>query len=704
MSTSRDQHSELLKLLEALCEERLTPEQAARLERLVLRDRSARRLYLDYLHLHGTLLWDAARSDVARPEDVRSDDAERTGPSRVGPAGERHGRRRKEHHAVSASTQQVPQTTAVDRRAKRAWLLTAAGSMALVLVAIGGWWLRPSPLPNVPELVESTQPVEDDPAYDVPRTPRRFGPVQLDRRVVADKPRPPAEAIKPAVPVPVPDDIVAYIDEQIARGWSDYGVTPSPSADDAEWLRRVSLDLTGHIPSAADVKAFLDDSSPDKRSRAVDALLASPDFDRHLATVWTNLLIGRSDPAVGDREALFAFLQQAFAENRPWDETVAAFIAAEGPIDTSPAANFLVAHLNNEAVPATAITAQVFLGTQVQCMQCHHHPFNEWTQKDFWEMNSFFQQTKLVRNEAGTPTLVSEKTGGPTLYETLNGLMKPAYPTYAGHEIPVDAAIDRRAELATLLAEGDRPQLAVAFVNRAWERLLGAGFVNPVDDMGPHNPASHPDALDRLARAFVAAEYDVKQLVKWITATRAYQLSSRVNETNADDDPSIGTVPLFSRAYPKPMSVEQVYDSLVVATHSRPPSSVSLAERDAWVRQFVQTYETDENDESVAFTNTVPAALAMMNGETVRESLQPMPGTTLHAVLTAPGDETVKLRRLSLATLNRPLAPKESATLRRMVVQSIAAAPPTERQSATLAVWQDVFWAFLNSSEFVTVP
>ncbi|HEX6984440.1 MAG TPA: hypothetical protein VF170_03645, partial [Planctomycetaceae bacterium] len=128
-----------------------------------------------------------------------------------------------------------------------------------------------------------------------------------------------------------------------------------------------------------------------------------------------------------------------------------------------------------------------------------------------------------------------------------------------------------------------------------------------------------------------------------------------------------------------------------------------VAERDEWVRQFVRTYETDENDESVAFTGTVPAALALMNGEAVRESLRPEPGTTLHEALNAPGDETVKLRKLALATLGRPLLPKESAALRRLVRQSVAAAPPERRRAAATEAYQDAFWAMLNSGEFVTV-
>ncbi|MDQ3332625.1 MAG: DUF1549 and DUF1553 domain-containing protein [Planctomycetota bacterium] len=690
MSSSPDRRNELLELLDAMCDERMTAEQCDRLQRLVLRDRAARKLYLDYVHLHGTLLWDAAQGDglIAAPHEARREATA----AKI---------------AIPTETAPAQADARPDRRSRRAWLMTAASVACLLMIGVIGWMLRPDGQAGITMTETSADDLSDE-TEDVVRRGPHYRPVELGTRpatlpeYAADVPfNPPVVAEKAA---PLPTDVVAFVDGRVEQGWKDASVTPSPLAGDSEWLRRVSLDLAGRIPTAREVEEFLADSSPEKRTKVIDRLLSNDDFDRHFATVWTNLLVGRAESPIADRGALFAFLRKAFADNRGWDETVASFVAAEGSIDADPAANFLVAHLNNEAVPATAITARVFLGTQVQCMQCHHHPFNDWTQEDFWELNSFFQQTELTRNDVGKPVLVSAKSGGPTLFETRNGLMKAAYPKYEGRAISDEPTINRRAELAKLLAEGDKPQLAVAFVNRLWAHMLGAGFTTPIDDMGPHNPPSHPEALDVLSRAFVASDYDVKKLVKWIASTSAYGRSSTFNETNEADDPVAGELPLFSRAYPKPMSVEQVYDSLVVATRPESRSSFSNADRDAWVRQFVQTYETDENDESVSFSGSVPAALALMNGETVRESLRPEPGTTLQSALAAPGDETVKLKKLALATLSRPLTPKESATLRRLVRKSVAAAPPNRRQVALVEAYQDAMWAMLNSGEFSTVP
>ncbi len=689
MSSKSDRQAELLELLDAMCEERLTAEQCSRLQKIVLRDRAARKLYLDYLHLHGTLLWDAAQGDgVIAPGEVVPQAT--ASPVAV---------------ALPHSAKPV-----ADRRGRRAWLMTAGCVAALVLAGLVGWMNRPRTGNNFDIAVNQGADAAGDAVRDAqPRGPH-YRPVEID---IAERSQPlhahmddvpfNPPAVAPKIE-PLPSNVVAFVDERIEQGWKNAGIAPSPLASDTEWLRRVSLDLAGHIPPAEEVETFLADTSADKRTRVIDQLLQSDDFDRHFATVWTNLLVGRAESDIADRGGLFAFLRKSFAENRGWDQMVASFVSAEGSIDTNPAANFLVAHLNNEAVPATAITARVFLGTQVQCMQCHNHPFNDWTQQDFWELNSFFQQTQLTRNDAGKPVLVSEKSGGPMLFETRSGLMKAAYPKYEGQAISDDAAVNRRAELAKLFRTGDEPLLATAFVNRLWAQLLGAGFTNPIDDMGPHNPPSHPEALEVLSRAFVASDYDVKKLVKWIASTSAYARTSAFNESNAVDDPEAGEAPLFSRVYPKPMTVEQVYDSLVIATREEVASSGSLADRDEWVRQFVRTYETDENDESVSFDGSVPAALALMNGETVRESLRPEKGTTLQAALAAPGDENVKLRRLAFAVLGRPLAAKESATLRRLIRQAVAAAPPNRREVALVEAYQDAMWAMLNSGEFATVP
>jgi hypothetical protein len=387
-------------------------------------------------------------------------------------------------------------------------------------------------------------------------------------------------------------------------------------------------------------------------------------------------------------------------------------VSAEGPVEENGASGFLLAHLNNEAVPATAITARLFLCQQVQCTQCHKHPYNEAGQSQFWELNSFFKQTAVerrpVRGPGGqtqfTEVLVSEPVGGPTFYEDLRGVMQPAYPKFSGVEVSPEPHINRRKELAALLTQGDDPQLAKAMVNRTWAHFFGYGFTRPVDDMGPHNRPSHPELLDELAKAFVQSGYDVKQLIRWICLSDPYQRSSQFNEKNHRDNPSAGEEALYSRMYIRSMSVEQLYDSLLVASKAHFASGSSWDEiqqqRHAWLQQFVTAFNTEENDEETAFEGTVPQALLLMNSELVDQAVRTKQGTYFSEVLNSPASETEKIRRLCLAALSRYPTPQELAAARKLIQTRRGDA---KNSRAAVEAMQDIFWAYLNSNEFILV-
>jgi hypothetical protein len=468
------------------------------------------------------------------------------------------------------------------------------------------------------------------------------------------------------------DVLINEVNEQVRKGWVETNIEPSPVADDGEWIRRVYLDIVGHVPPVEDVEAFIKDKDKAKRTKLIDKLLDDPAYVRSWTTIWANLLIGRGDGNANQggpqrRASLQKFLREAFAKNRPWDQVVRELVSAEGRSDENGAVNFVMAHLNDGAVPATAITAKLFLGLQVQCTQCHNHPFNEWKQNQFWEYNSIFKQAREVNHQKyeektgrmvfDYAELVKQDAEGPVYFERRNGLMQVAYPRYEQYEIKPDADTDRRAEFAKLITQGERTQVADAMVNRMWGHFFGYGFTKPVDDMGPHNPASHPELLEKLSLEFVKAKYDQKQLIRWICNSEAYNLTSKATPKNEIDNPANGERPKFTHMYVKSLSAEQLYDSLIIATNAHKSGRANWEEaerqRRMWMQQFVLAFGTDENDESTTFNGTIPQALMMMNGELVQNAINLDKGGYLRTVLEQGKNDEAKIKQLYMSTLSR---------------------------------------------------
>ena len=705
MSVESFQHEELVQLLESLCEDRLDRDQGTRLEEIVLGDEDARRVYLEYLSLHGTLYWDAARGidDESEMADVQV-----------------------------AATGSVDRSPATRRRTLSAVAVWASAAALLLAVGLSWWPTGPSlgpeiavtdpsgPLPIIEK--DSASPVADSgvsrrqPAtIESPPAPPMANKVEKDNtveRVVS--PETVARELKsstnPGSGAGSLAEIVEFVDGRLAAQWREYQVVPSPVASDAEWLRRVYLDIVGHIPPANDVIAFLKDRRPEKRAEAIDRLLDDADYVRHSTTIWSNLLVGRVERREVNRPAFEKFLRESFARNRPWNEVVGELVAAHGRNDQNGATNFLLAHLNNDATPATAITARLFLGTQVQCTQCHNHPFNSWRQQQFHGLSAFFKSTrsKPIRG-TDAYALVSGPLEEPPFYEDRRGVLHMAPAGLGGQRVDLEGSEHPRGELARLMTGDSDPRLARAMVNRTWARLLGHGFTTPVDDMGPHNRPSHPEVLDRLSQEFVAGGFDVKRLILWICSTQAYGLTSRMTDQNRVDHPETSGERLFSHVYTKPMSVEQLYDSLLVATQvDRATASdwESVADnRRRWRSQFVYSFGTDENDEAVTFDGTITQAMMMMNGPLIREALSQQPGSVFHHVVHAPGSDIDRVKRLCLAALGRfPSSAEMRAITEMLPLRSPAQARQAPASGPLAEGLQDVFWAYLNSNEFITVP
>ena len=528
-----------------------------------------------------------------------------------------------------------------------------------------------------------------------------------------------AVAQPPAVPAQV-----TVINDGIEEGWNDNEIRPAAEVDDSTWCRRVYLDIIGRIPNTTELAAFLKERGAGKRAKLVDTLLHddkyTEEYARHWSTIWTNILIGRSGGTdrrdLTNRSGMQKYLRDSFAMNKPYDKMVYELVTAEGKSKPglpgfNGAVNFLVGKVNDEkGVLAASTTSRIFLGQQVQCTQCHNHPFNQWKQQKFWEFNSFFRQTRALRDFAeGTRDvesveLVNEDFEGEAndaedaliFYELRNGLTKVAYPVFTdGTEIEVSgflSDVNRRNELGRLMLQSE--YLDKMAVNRIWSMFMGHGFTKPIDDLGPHNPASHPELLDALGKEFRKASYDMKQLITWITLSKPYHLAAVLGSNNKVDDPSIGELPQFSRFYLRQMSAEQLYQSLATATGAAASGSYEKQEQERrkWLSQFVMAFGTDEGDESTTFNGSIPQALMLFNGELTKMTTSTKAGSFIDRIYKAGKSPSDRLTRLFMAGLARRPSKGEV----NMARQLMGARKGNEKE-----MMQDLWWAIINSNEFI---
>ncbi|MCA9213142.1 MAG: DUF1549 domain-containing protein [Planctomycetales bacterium] len=520
---------------------------------------------------------------------------------------------------------------------------------------------------------------------------------------------------------------VDQINRRVQAVWTDFEITPSKTATDEEFCRRLFLDILGRIPTESEAQQFAVSRDANKNAELVHELLYekeyAQDYIRNWSTIWTNILIGRTGGqernSVTSRRGMQIYLRACFATNKPYDTMVHELISATG--DSSPnsenfngAVNFLCGKLDEKASQATAHTSRIFLGLQVQCTQCHNHPFNEWKQNQYWQMNSFFRQTVALRrfqsgtNDVSYVQLTDQDFAGEDrplrpeegriFYELRNGKLEAAIPKFVdGTTINPSgylSDINRRAKLAALVTKSDLLPLAIA--NRMWAHFLGYGFTKPIDDMGPHNAPSHPELLDYLGREFRTHSYDLKQLMSWIALSEAYSLSSRMTAENAMDDPTLGESPKFSHFYVRQMTAEQLYESLLVATRADAAGDKSNEKREQtrqeWLDQFSKAFGTDEGDESTTFDGTIPQTLMMFNGDLIKKATDASRGSFLHSVLETDEKFTRKVNQLYLAAFSRMPTRQE----RKSVEQLRQLSKWNEKDTL-----QDLWWALLNSNEFI---
>jgi Protein of unknown function (DUF1549)/Protein of unknown function (DUF1553) len=521
------------------------------------------------------------------------------------------------------------------------------------------------------------------------------------------------------------------VDEHVFARLQTLRINPSELCPDHEFVRRAYFDLLGIPPPGAEARAFVEDSTPDKRSRLVDTLLERPEFSDFWALKWADLL--RNEEKVLDRKGVQTFhhwIRQSIAENKPLDQFARELISARGSTYENPPANFYRAL--RDPISRAEATAQVFLGTRLLCAKCHNHPFDRWTQADYYDWANLFArvQYKVLENQRrdsfdkhefnGEQVVWLDRHGSVTNPKTgraassrfldMTGLSdaNPAGQNSAaetwGPSQPAPGQ-DPLQALAQWVTRPDNPLFARVQVNRVWFHLLGRGIVEPIDDFRPTNPASNPELIEALTRDFVASGFDLRHLIRRITNSRTYQLSSQPNETNAQDQNN------FSHAYIRRLSAEQLLDAqcrvLGVEPHFRgyPPGmragqvpalvagrrrGRSPSDGDMFLKLFgkpdrILSCECERSDET-----TMSQAFQLISGPMMNDFLTE-PDNRLGALIASGRPPRQWVGELYWSALSRAPVEKEMR----------AALSVLNRADNPRSGLEDIAWALLNTKEFV---
>ena len=500
-----------------------------------------------------------------------------------------------------------------------------------------------------------------------------------------------------------------YIDTLVFAKLKAMGMPPSEPCDDATFIRRVSIDIAGRLPSLEETRRFLADNDPSKRDRLIDALLDSAEYADCFANKWSALLRNkRAKPS--EAAATFAFhgwLRDSLRANRPYNEIVRDVIAATGDIAENPA----VAWYRQVKEPQQQLedAAQLFLGVRMQCAQCHHHPFDKWSQNDYYSFAAFFSQigrkspttakdNQVIFHRRGVATAVNKKTKLP---------VKPAALTTGPLDIAPDE--DPRAVLAGWMGDPANPFFARTLVNRYWKHFFNRGIVEPEDDMRESNPPSNPELLDALADHFVKSGYDLKALVRDITRSQTYQLSAIPNEFNKTDRQN------FSRYYAKRLTAEVLFDAIneVTGTNSSfaglPPGTRAIALPDNSFNSgsyFLTVFGRPESSSACECERTQEASLAqalhLLNAKDIQEKLASDAGAAARLAADPRSDEE-KLRALYLTAFARTPDDSEIALAKTHLTKPRKSTDgqPLDPLRAKRQGYEDILWAVLNTKEFL---
>ena len=502
------------------------------------------------------------------------------------------------------------------------------------------------------------------------------------------------------------------IDADIRAAWQREKITPAKASSDHEFLRRVCLDLVGVIPTYEETVAFLDSKEPDKRAKRIDRLLADPRFAQHQADIWDMVLFGRNPPGYDThtRDGFQKWLRTQFEKNVPYDVWVRELLKAEGNSVDSGA--LFYAQYRSAPEDASEAITQTFLGIQLQCARCHDHPYEKWTQRDFYGMAAFLARLEVVqvgRKENHHVYAIGEKNLGDIQFTgsakearpgqkgepikpkflASTALDEPAMPAnfkeerFAANKMPPKPKFSRKDTLADWMTKSDNPYFARAIANRVWGQYLGRGLVHPVNNLSPSNKPSHPALLDRLTKDLVAHKFDLKWYIRELVCSQTYQLSSAGSGE---------ALPVwFQQARMRPLSAEELAESWRIATGheaiEKASGKVTSKSRfrplqGEYVIQFFGTPNNGTGD----FAGGLHEHLYLNNGP-LMQMISGGKGTLAEFVADRKQPMDTRIQRMYLTTLNRRPTPQEREKFSSFLAD----------EKASVA---DAIWALITSSEF----
>jgi hypothetical protein len=488
-----------------------------------------------------------------------------------------------------------------------------------------------------------------------------------------------------------------YIDQKIDAKLQRLKIQPSPIADDATFLRRVSLDLTGQLPTPDTVRAFLSDPAParQKRAKMIDKLIASTQYVDHWSVKWGDLLQSNRK-YLGDK-GVYSFqewIRDSIASNKPYDKMTRELLTARGSSYEEPAANYF--RVTRDPKPTMEKTTQVFLGVRMVCAQCHDHPFERWTQNQYYQMSAFFSAVGLRAGyEVGEEILFDQRADYEMKHPKDGRIVKPEFLLASAKPVPIPNDSRRRDALATWLVSKENPFFAKAVANRVWSYFFGKGIIDPVDDIRASNPPVNAALLESLTKDLTDHNFDLQHLMRTIVNSRAYQTSIATNEWNGGDGDN------FSHAIPRRLSAEQMMDAVTAAAGVRPnfpevpqdTNADQLPDPHVGKDGFLDVFGRPQRESACECERradfSLPQALNLVNGRTISDAVADPKGRVAKLVLSGKGEAAI-VEDLYLAALSRLPNKEESER----AAKYLSGGPRAIRA-------QDLLWALLNSKGFL---